>query len=88
MNYGGTFIFFGFKNYWNFYIFILYKMERGLTMLLHSILFGVFIYIVMIYLGQSQVMAENRSILLSALVLIYMILFGHGLPNSINKNLF
>lgn len=63
-------------------------MERGLTMLLHSIIFGVFIYIIMIYLGQSQIMAENRSILLSALVLIYMILFGHGLPNSINKNLF
>jgi hypothetical protein len=38
-------------------------------------------------MGQNPVMAENRSILLSALILIYMILFGHGLPNSINKNL-
>lgn len=56
-------------------------------MLLHSILFGIFIYIFMIYLGQSKVMAENRSILISALVLVYMILFGHGLPTSINKNL-
>ena len=62
-------------------------MERGLIMLLHSILIGVFLYIFMIYMGQNPVMAENRSILLSALILIYMILFGHGLPNSINKNL-
>jgi len=62
-------------------------MERGLIMLLHSILIGVFIYIFMIYMGQTQIMAENRSIVLSALILIYMILFGHGLPVSINKNL-
>ena len=60
-------------------------MERGLTMLLHSILFGILIYIIMIYLGQPRIMAENRSILFSALILVYMILFGHGLPNSINK---
>jgi len=62
-------------------------MERGLIMLLHSILIGVFIYIFMIYLGQNQTIAENRSILLSALILIYRIVFGHGLPGSINKDL-
>jgi hypothetical protein len=39
-------------------------------------------------LGQKQIVAETRSILLAALVLIYMILFGHGLPTSINKQLF
>lgn len=64
-------------------------MESGLTMLLHSIIIGVLLYIFMIYvLGQKQVVAENRTLLLSAFVLIYMILFGHGLPTSINKNLF
>jgi hypothetical protein len=43
----------------------------------------------MIYiLGQKQIVAENRSVLLAALILVYMILFGHGLPKSINKNLF
>jgi hypothetical protein len=37
----------------------------------------------MIYiLGQNQRIAENRSILIAALVLVYMILFGHGLPSS------
>ena len=39
-------------------------------------------------LGEKQIVAENRSIVLAALILIYMILFGHGLPTSINKNLF
>jgi hypothetical protein len=39
-------------------------------------------------LGQKQQVAENRSILIGALVLAYMILFGHGLPTSINKGLF
>lgn len=56
-------------------------------MLLHALLIGIFIYIFMIYLGYSQIIAENRSILLAALILVYMILFGHGLPTSINKNL-
>ena len=40
-------------------------METGLTMLLHSLLLGILIYLFMIYiLGQKQVVAENRSILL------------------------
>ena len=63
-------------------------MERGLLMLFHSIVIGVLLYVFMIYiLGQRQVVAENRSILIAAVVLAYMILFGHGLPVAINKNL-
>ena len=58
-------------------------------MLLHSVIIGILLYILMIFiLGQKQIVAENRSILLAALILVYMILFGHGLPTSINKNLF
>jgi hypothetical protein len=64
-------------------------MENGRMMLLHSVIIGIFLYLFMIYvLGQKQVVAENRSILLAAVILIYMILFGHGMPTSINKNLF
>jgi high-affinity Fe2+/Pb2+ permease len=64
-------------------------MENGLMMVLHSVIIGILLYLFMIYiLGQKQVVAENRSILLASLVLIYMILFGHRLPTSINKNLF
>ena len=64
-------------------------MENGRTMLLHSVIVGILLYIFMIFmLGQNQSVAENRSILIAALALVYMILFGHGLPTSINKNLF
>ena len=64
-------------------------MEAGRMMLLHSLVIGIVLYIFMIFvLGQKQVVAENRSILLASLILAYMILFGHGLPTSINKNLF
>ena len=58
-------------------------------MVVHSFLIGGLLYLVMVFLlGQKQIVAENRSILLAALLLIYMILFGHGLPTSVNKNLF
>jgi len=61
-------------------------MERGLMMLLHSAIIGVVLYLLMVFaLKQSQPVAENRSILLAALVLIYMILFGHGMPYKLNK---
>ncbi len=64
-------------------------METGRIMLLHSVLIGLLLYVIMFFvLGQKQVVAENRSILLASLVLVYMILFGHGLPTSINKSLF
>ena len=64
-------------------------MEQGRVMILHSVIIGVLLYLFMIFiLGQNEIVAENRSILLAALILIYMILFGHGLPTSINKNLF
>lgn len=64
-------------------------MENGRMMVLHSIIIGVLLYLFMIFiLGQNQTVAENRSIILAAMILIYMILFGHGLPTSINKSLF
>jgi ABC-type multidrug transport system permease subunit len=64
-------------------------MENGRMMVLHSAIIGVLLYLFMIFiLGQNPIVSENRSILLAALILIYMILFGHGLPTSINKKLF
>jgi hypothetical protein len=57
-------------------------------MVLHALLIGIGIYLVMIFgLKQNPVVAENRSILIAAAVLIYMIVFGHGLPTTMNKNL-
>jgi hypothetical protein len=64
-------------------------MESGRMMVLHSLIIGLILYVGMLYgLGQKQAVAENRSILIAAIVLVYMILFGHGLPTSIQKNLF
>jgi len=64
-------------------------MESGRMMILHSLLIGVLLYLFMVFIiGQNKTVAENRSILLAALALVYMILFGHKLPGSINKNLF
>ena len=57
-------------------------------MVVHSLLIGVLLYLFMVFaLGQKPVVAENRSILIASALLIYMILFGHGLPGPINKNL-
>lgn len=64
-------------------------METGRMMVLHALVIGIILYLFMtIILGQRKHVAENRSILVAALILVYMILFGHGLPNSINKHLF
>ena len=61
-------------------------MESGLTMLLHLVIIGIVLYFIMIFgLGQDSNVAENRSILIGSVVLIYMVLFGHGLPTKINK---
>lgn len=58
-------------------------------MLLHSAIIGGILYLIMVFLlKQRPIVAENRSLLIAALVLIYMIVFGHGLPTSINRNLF
>ena len=64
-------------------------MESGIIMLFHSVIIGVLLYLFMFYvLGQKQIVAENRSIIIAAAILIYMIVFGHGLPTKINKDLF
>jgi hypothetical protein len=63
-------------------------MESGLVMVLHSVIVGVVLYLVMIFgLRQPAAVAENRSILIAAVVLIYMIVFGHGLPVKMNPRI-
>ena len=63
-------------------------MERGLMMFIHSLIIALFAYFVMVFgLKQSTIVAEDRSAFLGALLLAYMILFGHGLPGKINKNI-
>jgi hypothetical protein len=64
-------------------------MEPWIMMLMHSVIIGFILFIIMFFvLGQKQIVAETRSVLLASLILAYMLLFGHGLPTSLNKNLF
>jgi hypothetical protein len=37
--------------------------------------------------NQDVVVAENRSVLIAAVILIYMVLFGHDIPRKLNSNL-
>ena len=63
-------------------------MERGTTMLMHSVIIGVVLYVFMVFgLKQQNDIAENRSLLLAAISLIYMILYGHGLPLKLNTKI-
>jgi len=56
---------------------------------IHGIIFGVLAYFVMVNgLHQDKEVAQDRSILLTAVAVGYMVLFGHGLPNQVNKNIF
>lgn len=62
--------------------------ERGLIMFLHSVVIGLILYLIMVFgFKQREAVAENRSILAASAILIYMIVFGHGLPKKLNANL-
>jgi len=57
-------------------------------MVLHSVIIGIVLYMLMVFVfNQKQQIAENRSILIASVILIYMILFGHGLPTKLNNGL-
>ena len=61
-------------------------MDNALSHLFHAAIITIILYVIMKFiLKQSDVMSLNRSILVGALALIYMILFGHGLPTHLNK---
>ena len=58
-------------------------------MFIHSAIITVILYVIMKFLlKQTDMVAQDRSILIGALILVYMILFGHSLPTHINKNIF
>ena len=63
-------------------------MESGFSMVIHSAIITAILYIIMVFLfKQSSSKAQDRSILIGAIILIYMILFGHGMPGRINSNI-
>jgi hypothetical protein len=57
--------------------------------IVHSISLGVILYVGMVYgLKQDKEVALDRSTLITAVFLAYMVLFGHNLPTNVNKNIF
>jgi len=58
--------------------------------LLHAAIFFAVLYLIMVYLlKQSTTVALDRSVLLAAIALIYMVLFGHSFPpGKMNSNIF
>lgn len=63
-------------------------MESGTTMLFHALIIMLVSYLLMCYvLGQSSAVAEDRSVLLGGVALVYMVLFGHGMPGRINPRI-
>jgi hypothetical protein len=63
-------------------------MEGGFTMVIHAFIITIVLYVIMKYmLNQGDSKAQDRSVLIGALILVYMILFGHGMPTHINSNI-
>jgi hypothetical protein len=62
--------------------------ESALMMVLHSFIIAVILFLVMAYgLKQDKTVAIDRSVLIGGITLVYMVLFGHGLPISINPHI-
>jgi len=63
-------------------------METPFMMLIHALLIAVILYLVMIYgLHQADAIAQARSMMIGAVVLIYMLLFGHSFPMSMRHSM-
>lgn len=80
-----------------YYIFNNYKLqlkfnkmaESGFTMIVHALIAFAVLYAIMKYgLHQSESVAQDRSALFSGIILVYMVMFGHGAPTRVNPNLF
>ena len=64
-------------------------MESGFSHVIHTIVLTAILYVIMLYvLKQPYKVAVDRSILIGAIVLVYMMLFGHHLPShGVNPNI-
>jgi hypothetical protein len=65
--------------------------EKGSTMAGHSLAITIVAYVVLMYVFKvEQPKAEDNGILVGALALVYMLVFGHSLPSckTMNPNLY
>jgi hypothetical protein len=61
--------------------------ERGIEMVAHAAIIGIILYFIMtVVLKQPQRVAEDRSVAIAGVVLVYMVVFGHGLPNNVSPS--
>lgn len=62
--------------------------ERGIEMLAHALIIGVIIYVFLVFVIKTdRKIAENRSVLITGLIMTYMVAFGHGPPGRLNEDL-
>lgn len=63
--------------------------ESPLIMFVHSVFISLILFVLIFYVLQTNLeVATTWSVLIGAISLVYMILFGHNLPStSINNNL-
>ena len=54
---------------------------------MHSAILVVVLFFAMKAIGQSEAMAMSRSVLIGALALAYMVMYGHKMPRSLNPRL-
>tara|TARA_A100001388_G_C28724382_1_gene478149 strand:- start:142 stop:339 length:198 start_codon:yes stop_codon:yes gene_type:complete len=63
-------------------------MESTLTHLMHGAVITAVLYFIMSkLLKQSDNIAVTRSVVLGLVMTLYMVVFGHGMPNKINPAL-
>ena len=63
-------------------------MVNALMHVVHAAVLGLVLYALMVYcLKQNRNVAETRSVLIAGLALVYMVVFGHGLPGRVNSHL-
>ena len=64
-------------------------MDEGwFSMVVHSAIIALVLYVIMLYgLKQASGKAIHRSVLIGAIALVYMLMFGHGLPTRLHSNL-
>jgi hypothetical protein len=61
--------------------------ERGWIMVLHAIIAAAAAWLVMsCWMKLSNAVVEDRTMLVMASALMYMVLFGHGAPTKLNPN--
>lgn len=61
--------------------------ETPTMMIVHSFLIGCVLYLIMTTgMKQDEEMAQTRTVLASALILAYMMVFGHKMPSKANLN--